>query len=62
MTAAEIAQTALETAPIIVTAAAAIAAITPTPKDDIVLIWVRKIIDFLALNFGNAKNAKTKEN
>lgn len=39
----------------IVTAAAAIAALTPTPKDDAAVAWVRKIIDVLALNIGHAK-------
>ena len=40
----------------------AIAALTPTPKDDKAigkaLGYVRKAIDFLAFNFGNSKNAK----
>ena len=39
----------------VVTAAAAIAALTPTPKDDAAVAWVRKIIDVLALNIGHAK-------
>lgn len=39
----------------VVTAASAIAALTPTPKDDSAIAWVRKIIDFLALNILNAK-------
>lgn len=36
--------------------AAAIAALTPTPKDDGVVAMLRKIIDVVALNIGNAKN------
>ena len=48
----------LEYAPIVVTVAAAIAAITPTPADDMALKWVRRFIDVLALNVKNAKNAK----
>jgi len=39
-----------------VTAAAAIAALTPTPKDDSVIGYLRKVVDYLAFNFGNAKN------
>lgn len=40
----------------VIAAAAAIAALTPTPKDDAVLSAIRKVIDALALNIGNAKN------
>ncbi len=40
----------------VIAAAAAIAALTPTPKDDAALNTVRKVIDALALNIGNAKN------
>jgi len=39
----------------VVAAASAVAALTPTPKDDGVARWLRKAVDFLALNFGNAK-------
>lgn len=42
----------------VVAVAAAIAAITPTPKDDGILLIVRKVLDLLAFNVGNAKNAK----
>lgn len=45
----------LSYAPVLVTLASAIAAITPTPKDDQALRWVRKFIDTLALNVANAK-------
>lgn len=41
-----------------VAVAAAIAALTPTPKDDSVMAIIRKVVDFLALNVGNAKNQK----
>ncbi len=39
----------------VITAASAIAALTPTPKDDGVISFLRRIVDFLALNIGNAK-------
>ncbi len=39
----------------VIAAASAIAALTPTPKDDVFLNTVRRIIDVLALNIGNAK-------
>lgn len=38
-------------------AAAAIAALTPTPKDDSVVAFLRKIVDIIGMNIGNAKNA-----
>ena len=41
---------------LIVALAASIAALTPTPKDDGIVKKIRKVVDFLALNFGNAKN------
>jgi hypothetical protein len=47
----------LEALSLVVAGASMIAALTPTPKDDGVLLWVRKAIDFLALNFLGAKNA-----
>ena len=40
----------------IVTAASAIAAMTPTPKDDNIIKWNYKALDFAALNFGKAKD------
>lgn len=40
----------------VVTLAAAITALTPTPKDDAVLNTIRKVLDWAALNVGNAKN------
>lgn len=43
---------------IVVTAAAAIAALTPVPAEGSKWQIVRKVIDFLAINVGNAKNLK----
>lgn len=40
----------------LVTAASAIAAITKTPKDDKLVGWLYKIIDWLAINIGRAKD------
>lgn len=42
----------------VIAGAALVAAITPTPKDDKVIGKVRKVVDFLALNIGFAKNRK----
>lgn len=39
----------------IVTAFSAVAAITPTDWDNKAAAWLRKIVDLLALNVGNAK-------
>ena len=39
-----------------VTVASAIAALTPTPKDDNVVGKVYKVVDWLALNVGKAKH------
>jgi len=44
-----------------VTACSAIAAVTPTPKDDAAVAWAYKIIDMIALNFGKAKDTGTPE-
>lgn len=41
-----------------IAAAAAIAALTPSPKDDSIVAKLRKLIDFLGLNWGFAKNDK----
>lgn len=46
----------VEVASLVVAAAAAIAALTPTPKDDGVIRVIRKVVDGLALNVGKAKN------
>jgi hypothetical protein len=40
----------------IVTGASVIAALTPTPKDDTVVGKLYKVIDWLALNVGKAKD------
>lgn len=40
----------------IVTAASAIAAVTPTPKDDVWAAKAYKILDWFALNVGKAKD------
>ena len=42
----------------VIAAASAIAALTPTPKDDAILAKIRGLIDVLALNVGNAKKPK----
>mgnify|MGYP000146098630 CR=1 FL=1 len=36
--------------------AAVIASVTPTPKDDAIVAPIKKLLDFLAFNFGHAKN------
>lgn len=40
----------------VIATASAIAAITPTKKDDIFLSKIKPFIDIIALNFGNAKS------
>ena len=40
----------------IIAGASALAALTPTPKDDTFFGKVYKLIDFLALNIGKAKD------
>jgi hypothetical protein len=44
-----------------VTVCSVIAALTPTPKDDAAVAWAYKIIDFIALNFGKAKDKGSTE-
>ena len=44
--------------PWVVTAASAAAAALPSAKPGSVWAQVRTVIDFLAINFGSAKNAK----
>jgi hypothetical protein len=41
----------------IIASASAVAALTPTPKDDSVLGKIYRVVDFLALNIGHAKDA-----
>lgn len=36
--------------------ASAIAALTPTPKDDVIIGKIYKVVDLLALNIGKAKD------
>ncbi len=45
---------------VVVTVASAIAAVTPTPKDDKWIGKLYKIIDVFALNIGKAKNKAGK--
>ncbi|MBF0192090.1 MAG: hypothetical protein HQL99_13265 [Magnetococcales bacterium] len=46
----------VEYAPIVITAASAVAATTPTPRQGSLLWWVYRTVDFLALNVGKAKD------
>lgn len=48
--------TVVDVATKVVAAASAVAALTPTPKDDSALSYVRKVLDLLAFNFFNARN------
>lgn len=41
----------------VITTASALTALTPSPKDDTVILKVKQILDVLALNIGNAKRA-----
>ena len=41
----------------VVATCAAIAALTPTPMDDLALRKVRRVIDFIGMNFLNAENS-----
>lgn len=34
-----------------------LAALTPSPKDDVAVGWFKKLFDFIGGNYGNAKNA-----
>lgn len=45
----------VQIATMICAVASAIAALTPTPKDDVIIGKVYKIVDLLALNIGKAK-------
>jgi len=45
----------IQIASLVVSVASAIAALTPTPKDDVWIGKVYKIVDILALNVGKAK-------
>lgn len=48
----------LQVALTVVGTAAAVASITPTPKDDLILGILHKILNVLAFNFGKSKNEK----
>lgn len=50
--------TALAVASSVIGTASVIAALTPTPKDDGIIAVARKVVDFLAFNFGSARNAR----
>lgn len=39
----------------VISAASAVTALTPTPKDDQILSAIRRWLEFLALNVGHAK-------
>jgi hypothetical protein len=45
----------------VVSAASAITALTPTPKDDNILAGVVRVLDVLALNVGHGKRAPRKD-
>lgn len=45
----------------VIATASAVAVLTPNTIDNKVVSLVRKLVDLLALNFGNAKNEKPKE-
>lgn len=47
----------LHLASLVVSVAAAIAAVTPSPADDSALAKVRQVLDILAFNWGHASNA-----
>lgn len=40
----------------VIGAAATIAALTPTPKDDGIVLVLRKIVDVIGMNVGNAES------
>lgn len=42
--------------PSLMSFASVVAAATPTPKDDGIVLVLRRIIDFIGFNFGYAKN------
>lgn len=48
----------LQAASSVIGAASVVAAIVPSPKTVDALAKVRAILDFVAFNFGNAKNVK----
>lgn len=46
----------------LISLAGVITAVTPTPKDNVVLGVVRKVLDIFALNVGGARNASADKN
>lgn len=48
----------LAVATTVVATASAVAALTPSPKDDGVIMLLRRVLDVLALNIGNAGRGK----
>lgn len=48
-------------ASMVIATASGVAALTPTPKDDGVLLMARKVLDVLALNVAAAKNQSLKD-
>lgn len=48
--------TLIEGASYVVSFCSLVAAVTPTPVDNVVLGVLRKVVDFCALNWGHAKN------
>jgi|TARA_R110002050_G_scaffold219655_5_gene355531 hypothetical protein len=44
----------------VVAVASAVAALTPTPKDDTIVGKIYKVVDMLALNVGKAKDTPNK--
>ena len=52
----ELITTIIQNIPYLIAAASAIAAATPTPKDDKIIGKLYKIVDLFAINFGYAKN------
>ena len=52
----ELITTIIQNIPYLIAVASAIAASTPTPKDDQIIGKLYKIVDLFAINFGYAKN------
>lgn len=51
----------LHIASFVVAVASAIAAVTPSPVDDGLLLKARQVLDILAFNWGHATNATQKQ-
>lgn len=48
---------AVDVGPVVIAIASAVAAVTPTPRDNVAVGWLRKVLSVLALNIGAAKPA-----